>query len=174
MASESSSQPNVRIIPIQVEGRDYVGRNQQEEQPTARKVSSDGPPQPAEPTRVNSGSSMGFGTEIPTSRHHFQPQDRPFGGRMNFNDDFDDDMGFRHGSIFDRAKDFPVRNFFQQEHPNQTRAGSPGKQNPSFTTAGASQSHSPPKQPASQQQRAKSPQQQQQQQQPNKPQQPQR
>jgi hypothetical protein len=156
MASESSTagQPNVRIIPIQVEGRDYVGKHEaNQSEPT---LHNEPPLQQEQPTqRVNSGSSMGFGAEIP--RHHFQPHDRPAFGRMHFDDGFgDDDIdGFNRNSIFDRVKDFPVKDFFP------SRMASPGRgQNPMFTQAGAGQSHSPPRQ------------QQQQQQQPNKSQQP--
>jgi hypothetical protein len=151
MASESSTagQPNVRIIPIQVEGRDYVGRHEANQPEPA--VHNEPPPQQPEhqPTqRVNSGSSMGFGAEIP--RHHFQPHERSNFGRMQFDDGFGDDEmdGFhnRSNSIFDQVKDFPVKGFFP------SRMASPGRgPNSMFTQAGAGQSHSPPRQQQQQQ-----------------------
>lgn len=98
----SAGQPNVRVIPIFVEGRD---------QPVINRDL---------PDSSSSGSIPEMG-QMPR-------QEMP---RMAPTMDFGNDMpSFTHGSIFDRAKDFPVRRNFPTAQEFFNRGASPSRESP--------------------------------------------
>lgn len=141
----------VRHIPIFVEGRDQPiinkGHDSQNAgaQPTANEA----------PQNHSSNTSAFASAESSTGQpHHGFDEFDGFGRQpMGFGSDmgFGQDIPMPSGSIFDRAKDFPVRDFFNmrsgsprrsesplnhhhhqstyQQHPHQSR-GSPGPQQP--------------------------------------------
>lgn len=152
----------VRHIPIFVEGRDqpvinrgHDGQNTAPQAPPAAAPpnSSANPQNTSAFASAESSAGPEFRSHGP--QPHFQPRhdfDEFDGfGRppMGFTADmgFDRDIPLHHGSIFDRAKEFPVRDFFNmrssprrsespknhfhqaayQQQPNQSR-GSPGPQ----------------------------------------------
>ncbi|XP_063704221.1 BAG domain-containing protein Samui [Culicoides brevitarsis] len=101
-------QPNVRMIPIFVEGRD----------------------QPVIPRDIPDSSSSGSIPEMGQVPQY--PPGRQEMPRMSPNmSDFANDMpGFSHGSIFDRAKDFPVRRSFPTAQEFFNRGASPSRESP--------------------------------------------
>lgn len=107
---QQQGQSNVRVIPIFVEGRDEPVINRDFPDgggPGPQVHHHDVPPQAA-PPRMQPQPDLDFGRELPS---------------------FDRELpSFRHGSIFDRAKDFPVRNIrdeFFRDHMSPNRAESP-------------------------------------------------
>lgn len=101
-AGQQQAQPNVRVIPIFVEGRD---------QPVINRDL---------PDSSSSGSIPDMG-QMPR-------QEIP---RMAPTMDFGNDMpSFTHGSIFDRAKDFPVRRNFPSAQEFFNRGASPSRESP--------------------------------------------
>lgn len=122
---QPQQQPTVRHIPIFVEGRS---------EPLVNKIPE------SQPSRDSSTSSMpGDHQGPPPQQHHQQQQPRmPEMPSHHSTSDF-----FKHGSIFDRARDFPVRtfpsataNFFNNS--NSARESSPARQVPIFTTDASS------------------------------------
>lgn len=125
----------IRHIPIFVEGRDepIINRDHNTQQ-TSSNASANASAQ----NSTNSNSSSAFASAESSagpfhqSSHqtpYFQNQNHNFGRQpMNFSDM--DDMGFgdmnmpHHGSIFERAKDFPVRTDFPDFFSN-VRSASP-------------------------------------------------
>lgn len=154
----SSTQPNIRHIPIFVEGRD---------EPIINKNIETGAPAPGtrepNPNNNNAGANTQSKGNIFNQHHHrpepsaFEKQFQSRAGRESSPDtggiDFPKMSQFSH-----LVKDFPVRNlgssFFRSESPN--RAASPGRQVPVFHTtasANASAQHKtspPPQQPQQQ------------------------
>ncbi|XP_039450377.1 BAG domain-containing protein Samui [Culex pipiens pallens] len=139
---QPQQQPTVRHIPIFVEGRS---------EPLVNKIPE------SQPSRDSSTSSV--------PDHHQagpppqQQQQQPRMPEMpSHNSDF-----FKHGSIFDRARDFPVRtfpsataNFFNKSSP--ARESSPARQVPIFTTdASAASTTVPPQRGSSQPRQTPSP-----------------
>lgn len=115
-------QPTVRHIPIFVEGRS---------EPLVNRIPE------SQPSRDSSTSSMPGDHQGPTPQHHQQQQQQPRMPEMPSHHSTSD--FFKHGSIFDRARDFPVRtfpsataNFFNKSSP--ARESSPARQVPIFTT----------------------------------------
>lgn len=113
--TETKAAPqNVRVVPIFVEGRDEPVINRDF-------VDSSGP------------SAAHPSTQQQHHHHHRHLPDPP---HMERNMDFEI-PAFRHGSIFDRAKDFPVRggmrdnirDFFRDETSPTPRGESPMRQN---------------------------------------------
>lgn len=121
---QPQQQPTVRHIPIFVEGRS---------EPLVNKIPE------SQPSRDSSTSSMPGDHQGPTPQQHQQQQPRmPEMPSHHSTSDF-----FKHGSIFDRARDFPVRtfpsataNFFTNSNPG--RESSPARQVPIFTTDASS------------------------------------
>lgn len=120
---QPQQQPTVRHIPIFVEGRS---------EPLVNRIPE------SQPSRDSSTSSMPGDHQGPTPQHHQQQQQQqprmPEMPSHHSTSDF-----FKHGSIFDRARDFPVRtfpsataNFFNKSSP--ARESSPARQVPIFTT----------------------------------------
>lgn len=112
---QPQQQPTVRHIPIFVEGRS---------EPLVNKIPE------SQPSRDSSTSSM--------PDHQAGPPPQQQQSRMPEMPSHTSDF-FKHGSIFDRARDFPVRtfpsataNFFNKSSP--ARESSPAKQVPIFTT----------------------------------------
>lgn len=119
---EQQSQPTVRHIPIFVEGRS---------EPLVNKIPE------TQPSKTSSSSSI---PEMP--RMDMPRMEMPSHNTSDF---------FKHGSIFDRTRDFPVRTFpnstfFNKSNP--AREASPARQVPVFTD---SSSTVPPPQQQSQQ-----------------------
>lgn len=109
MSQQESSQPTVRHIPIFVEGRS---------EPLVNKVPE------TQPSNNSSSSSI---PEMP--RMDMPRMDMPSHNTSDF---------FKHGSIFERARDFPVRSFPSSPFFNKTspaREASPARQVPVFTDA---------------------------------------
>ncbi len=149
----NNSSGNVRIIPIFVEGRDQPVINSNIDIPISTSSST---------ASASSHSSDHVDHPQWTETHHqnhnqSMPQWEPTPSRS-----FGSDLP-KHGSIFERAKDFPVRDFFR-------RSESPAKQVPVFHTTTTHQPHfqnqnvrhSPSPAPPSQQQQQKQYQEQQQ------------
>lgn len=97
------AQPNVRVIPIFVEGRD---------QPVINRDL---------PDSSSSGSIPEMG-QIP--RQEMPRMSQP---TMDFGNDM---PSFTHGSLFDRAKDFPVRRSFPTAQEFFNRGASPSRESP--------------------------------------------
>ncbi|XP_065082043.1 BAG domain-containing protein Samui [Ochlerotatus camptorhynchus] len=109
MSQQQPSQPTVRHIPIFVEGRS---------EPLVNKVPE------TQPSNNSSSSSI---PEMP--RMDMPRMDMPSHNTNDF---------FKHGSIFDKARDFPVRSFGNSSIFNKTspaREASPARQVPVFTDA---------------------------------------
>lgn len=130
--SQEQPQPTVRHIPIFVEGRS---------EPLVNKVPE------FQPSRDSSTSSVPGADPAPPQQHQQQPRMPEMPSHHHNTSDF-----FKqHGSIFDRARDFPVRSFpasttsfFNKSSP--ARESSPARQVPIFTTDAASTTV-PPQQP---------------------------
>lgn len=132
--SQEQPQPTVRHIPIFVEGRS---------EPLVNKVPE------FQPSRDSSTSSMPGADPAPPQQH--QQQQQPRMPEMPSHHHNTSDFFKQHGSIFDRARDFPVRSFpasttsfFNKSSP--ARESSPARQVPIFTTDAASTTV-PPQQP---------------------------
>lgn len=121
---ENSQQQKVRHIPIFVEGRDepiinkgHEGQSQQAPPPNVN----------AAPQQNSANSTSAFASaESSSGPHHQNPHNfgRPpmgFSGDMGFGQD----IPMSTGSIFDRAKDFPVRDFFNMRAGSPRRSESP-------------------------------------------------
>lgn len=131
--SQEQPQPTVRHIPIFVEGRS---------EPLVNKVPE------FQPSRDSSTSSMPGADPAPPQQHQQQQPRMP---EMPSHHHNTSDFFKQHGSIFDRARDFPVRSFpasttsfFNKSSP--ARESSPARQVPIFTTDAASTTV-PPQQP---------------------------
>jgi hypothetical protein len=122
-----SSQQKIRHIPIFVEGRDEPVINKghtENDESRANNMSHNQNNQSS--SNQNQNTSAFASAE--SSNHPFQQNYQSFGRpQMNFND-----MGFGHdmppsatGSIFERAKDFPVRDFFNDMRSSPRRSESP-------------------------------------------------
>lgn len=123
---QPQQQPTVRHIPIFVEGRS---------EPLVNKIPE------SQPSRDSSTSSMPGDHQGPQPQQHHQQQQQPRMPEMPSHHSTSD--FFKHGSIFDRARDFPVRtfpsataNFFNNS--NSARESSPARQVPIFTTDASS------------------------------------
>uniref|UniRef100_A0A1Q3F7M0 Putative bag family molecular chaperone regulator 3 n=1 Tax=Culex tarsalis TaxID=7177 RepID=A0A1Q3F7M0_CULTA len=149
---QPQQQPTVRHIPIFVEGRS---------EPLVNKIPE------SQPSRDSSTSSMpdhqAGGPPPQQQQHHQQHQQQQ--PRMPEMPSHTSDF-FKHGSIFDRARDFPVRtfpsataNFFNKSSP--ARESSPARQVPIFTTdssaASATSTTVPPQRGSSQPRQTPSP-----------------
>lgn len=129
---QPQQQPTVRHIPIFVEGRS---------EPLVNKIPE------SQPSRDSSTSSMPGDHQGPQPQQHHQQQQQPRMPEMPSHHSTSD--FFKHGSIFDRARDFPVRtfpsataNFFNNS--NSARESSPARQVPIFTTDASSATTVPP------------------------------
>lgn len=123
---QPQQQPTVRHIPIFVEGRS---------EPLVNKIPE------SQPSRDSSTSSMPGDYHQGPPPQQQQPQQQPRMPEMPSHHSTSD--FFKHGSIFDRARDFPVRtfpsataNFFNKSSP--ARESSPARQVPIFTTDASS------------------------------------
>lgn len=124
---EEKSQPTVRHIPIFVEGRS---------EPLVNKVPE------TQPSNNSSSSSI---PDMP--RMDMPRMDMPSHNTSDF---------FKHGSIFDRARDFPVRSFPNSSFFNKSspaREASPARQVPVYTDS-SSNVPSSQQQPQQQQQQS--------------------
>lgn len=114
-----NTQQKVRHIPIFVEGRDEPIIN------TGHDGQATGAPS-APPPNPSTNTSAFASAESSTGPHH---QNHHNFGRppMNFGSDmgFGQDMQMPSGSIFDRTKDFPVRDFFNMRSASPRRSESP-------------------------------------------------
>lgn len=118
----------VRHIPIFVEGRDepVVNKGHDSE-------GSGPPPQANVPPQNFSNNTSAFASAESSAGPHFQNHHsfgRPpmgFEGDMGFGRDmgFGQEIPMPSGSIFDRAKDFPVRDFFNRRSGSPRRSESP-------------------------------------------------
>lgn len=136
-----NTQQKVRQIPIFVEGRDEpVLSRQHETHSTAS----------APPPSSSNNTSAAFASAESSSgpNHHSFTRAPMFGGDMGFGQD----IPMPSGSIFDRAKDFPVRDFFNMRSASPRRSESPiHVHQPSRSSPGPQQRHSAPQ--SSQEQR---------------------
>lgn len=144
----------VRHIPIFVEGRDepIINRDHNTQQNNAS-ANSNAPAQNSSNSTSSNAFASAESSAGPFQSHqnpYFQNQNHTFGRPpMNFSDM--DDMGFgemnmpHHGSIFERAKDFPVRDFFsnvRSASPSNRRSESPiHNQQPKKSPSGGSNGH---------------------------------
>lgn len=124
-----NTQQKVRHIPIFVEGRDSPVIN------TGHAESSNsGPPNASAPPQNPSNNTSAFASAESSSGPHFQNQHtfgRPpmgFHGDMGFGQDGVDGFHMPTASIFERAKDFPVRDFFGMRSASPRRSESPHNQ----------------------------------------------
>lgn len=123
-------QQKVRHIPIFVEGRNEPVINKDHDH-----VDSGHPPSNVNPAPQNTSNTSAFASaesfsDFPPhhqNHHSFQPMN--FGADMGFGQD----MPLPSGSIFDRAKDFPVRDFFNMRAVSPRRSESPTINRPSAT-----------------------------------------
>lgn len=142
---QPQQQPTVRHIPIFVEGRS---------EPLVNKIPE------SQPSRDSSTSSVPdhqAGPPPQQQQHHHQQQQPRMPEMPSHTSDF-----FKHGSIFDRARDFPVRtfpsataNFFNKSSP--ARESSPARQVPIFTTDSSASTTVPPQRGSSQPRQTPSP-----------------
>lgn len=114
----------VRHIPIFVEGRDEPVINKSHDgQSTGTQPNANAPPQNSSNSTsafASAESSTGPGT-FHQNQHNFGRPPMGFGGDMGFGQD----IPLPSGSIFDRAKDFPVRDFFNMRSASPRRSESP-------------------------------------------------
>jgi hypothetical protein len=125
-------QQKVRHIPIFVEGRDEPVINRDHVDSGAA------PPSNPSPAPQNSSNTSAFASAESFSDFppHHQNHNNFGHPPMNFGADmgFGQDMPMPTGSIFDRAKDFPVRDFFNMRSGSPRRSESPSnvhRQSPS-------------------------------------------
>lgn len=125
-------QQKVRHIPIFVEGRDepYINKDHVD--------SGTGGSQSSAPQTSSNNTSAFASAESSSDPHSFQNHHSFTRPPMNFGDDigfgFGQDMPRPSGSIFERAKDFPVRDFFNMRSASPRRSESPSnvhRQSPS-------------------------------------------
>lgn len=124
-----NTQQKVRHIPIFVEGRDSPVINTGHPEP-----SNAGPPNASAPQQNPSNTTSAFASAESSTGPHFQNQHtfgRPpmgFHGDMGFGQDGVDGFHMPSASIFERAKDFPVRDFFGMRSASPRRSESPHNQ----------------------------------------------
>lgn len=121
-----SSQQKIRHIPIFVEGRDEPVINKGHPEPDESRANNLNQNQNHQSFNNQNQNTSAFASAESSSpfQQNYQNFARP---SMNFND-----MGFGHemptsgsGSIFERAKDFPVRDFFNDMRSSPRRSESP-------------------------------------------------
>lgn len=114
----------VRHIPIFVEGRDEPVINRGHDgQSTGAQPNVNAPPQNSSNSTsafASAESSTGPGA-FHQNQHNFGRAPMGFGSDMGFGQD----IPLPSGSIFDRAKDFPVRDFFNMRSASPRRSESP-------------------------------------------------
>lgn len=122
---QPQQQPTVRHIPIFVEGRS---------EPLVNKIPESQPSRDSSTSSVPDHHQAGPPPQQQQQQQHHQQQQPRMPEMPSHTSDF-----FKHGSIFDRARDFPVRtfpsataNFFNKSSP--ARESSPARQVPIFTT----------------------------------------
>lgn len=115
-----NTQQKVRHIPIFVEGRDEPVINRGHENQSTPNASAQPPNQPTNTSAFASAESSS-GPHHHQNPHNFGRSPMNFGADMGFGQD----IPLPTGSIFDRAKDFPVRDFFNMRSASPRRSESP-------------------------------------------------
>lgn len=115
-------QQKVRHIPIFVEGRDQpvINKDHVDSGTTAPPNANAVPQNPSNNTSAFASAESSSGPHQ-QNHHNFGRPPMNFGGDMGFGQD----MPMPTGSIFDRAKDFPVRDFFNMRSASPRRSESP-------------------------------------------------
>lgn len=118
-----NTQQKVRHIPIFVEGRDEPVINKTHDNQNTANANLP-PPNQSNTTSAfaSAESSSGPHTNHHTNHHSFGRPPMGFGGDMGFGHQ---DIPMPSGSIFDRTKDFPVRDFFNMRSASPRRSESP-------------------------------------------------
>lgn len=116
-----NTQQKVRHIPIFVEGRDQpvISRDQHDGASTGASANASAPPQNS--ANNTSAFASAESSSGPHHQSHFGRQPMNFGSDMGFGQE----IPMPTGSIFDRAKDFPVRDFFNMRSASPRRSESP-------------------------------------------------
>lgn len=119
----------VRHIPIFVEGRDepVINKGHDNEGAAAPQHVNEPPPHSSNNTSAFASAES---SSVPhhQTHHNFGRPPMGFEGDMGFGRDnlgFGQDIPLPSGSIFDRAKDFPVRDFFNMRSASPRRSESP-------------------------------------------------
>jgi len=149
----------VRHIPIFVEGRDEPVINKGHEgDGAAAQPQVNAAPQSSPNNTSAFASAESSSGPYQQTHHNFGRPPMGFEGDMGFRRDmgFGSEMPMHSGSIFDRAKDFPVRDFFNMRSGSPRRSESPSSVNQQYH-----QNHHQPRSsasPAGPQQRQQPPQ----------------